>query len=132
MISFAGLPAAGRSTEHCVFVGEEGEGRADGGDAIGDPSSLCMFHLADFDVHNPPIPEPLPEVPAKACHAIKEAELEEIADAEVGNGAEVRREAVVLCFARIGPDAGLQALDCLLRFALCITAMLLFPPFKGI
>ena len=72
------LPEMRCSPSHRVFVGEEVEGRAEGGDAIEEPSpSLCMFHLADFNVHNPPIPQPLPEVPAEAGEAVEKAELEE-------------------------------------------------------
>ena len=39
-----------------------------------------MFHLADFDVHNPPIPQPLPKMPPVAWESVEEAELEEVAD----------------------------------------------------
>ena len=37
------------------------------------------------------------EVPAEAGEAVEEAELEEVADAEVGEGAEVGRQPVVIC-----------------------------------
>ena len=61
------------------------------------------------------VPEALVEVPLPTWHTVEEAEFEEVANAVVGEGAEVGREAVVFCFARIGPYAGLLALDCLLR-----------------
>ena len=41
------------------------------------------------------VPETLPEVPHPAGVAIEEAEFEEVADAEVGDGMKVWREAVV-------------------------------------
>ena len=43
-------------------------------------------------IHKPPIPEALVEVPLPSWHSIEEAEFEEVADAEVGKGAEVGRE----------------------------------------
>ena len=39
--------------------------------------------VPDLSIHNPPIPEALPEVPAEAVEAVEEAELEEVADAEI-------------------------------------------------
>jgi len=44
-----------------------------------------IFHPPNLSIHNPPIPEALQKVPPPACNAIKEAELEEAADAEVGD-----------------------------------------------
>ena len=46
-------------------------------------------HPPNFPVHYPPIPQPLPEVPAPTGDAVKKAEFEKIADAEVDDGAEV-------------------------------------------
>ena len=60
--------------------------------------SICMFHLSDFDVHDPTIPQALPEVPTEAGEAVEEAEFEEVADAEVDDSAEVGREFVVGVF----------------------------------
>ena len=56
----------------------------------------------------------MPEMPAPASDAVEEAELEEVADAEVGEGAEVARQFVVFRLARVLECAG----DGLLRFAL--------------
>ena len=101
-MNFAGLPTSFSSTSHRIFVGELLEGRGDGGDAIGDPSSsLCMFHFPDFNIHNPPIPQPLPKVPAETREAVEETAFEEVADAEVGEGAEVGRESVVCALVRV-------------------------------
>jgi len=36
-----------------------------------------------FSIHDPPVPEALPEVPAETGEAVEEAELEEIADARI-------------------------------------------------
>ena len=58
-------------------------------------TSLACLQLADFAVDEPAVPEALPEVPAEAGYAVEEAELEEVADAEVCNRAEVRRKLVV-------------------------------------
>ena len=52
-------------------------------------TNLRLLHLTYLAVDEPPIPETLPEVPAKAGEAVEEAEFEEVADAEVGKGAEV-------------------------------------------
>ena len=41
-------------------------------------------HPPNFPVHYPPIPKALPEVPTETGETIKETELEEIADVEVG------------------------------------------------
>ena len=41
------------------------------------------------------VPEALVEVPLPSWHPIEEAEFKEVADAEVGEGMEVGREAVV-------------------------------------
>ena len=49
------------------------------------------LRLADFVVDKPAVPEALPEVPTEAGEAVEEAELEEVADAEIGDGAEVSR-----------------------------------------
>ena len=64
----------------------------------------------NLSIHNPPIPQPLPEVPAETGEAIKEAELEEVADAEIGDSAKIAREFVIFRLARIGPDTGPHAL----------------------
>ena len=69
-------------------------------------------------------------MPAPAGDAVEEAELEKVADAEVGDGAEIGREFVVLRLARIGPDTGLQALNRLLRFAIGVATMLFLPPLR--
>ena len=79
-------------------------------------------------IHKTSVPETLPEVPHPTGVAVEEAEVEEVADAEVGEGAEVGREAVVLCLAGVLECAG----ESLLRFALSIATMLLFPPFKRV
>ena len=49
---------------------------------------FASLQLADFVVDEAAVPEALVEVPAEAVEAVEEAELEEVADAEVGNGAE--------------------------------------------
>lgn len=49
------------------------------------------LQLGDFAVDEATVPQPLPEVPAEAGNTVEEAELEEIADAEVGKGAETGR-----------------------------------------
>ena len=49
-------------------------------------------HPPNFPVHYPPIPQPLPEVPAPTGDAVKKAELEEVADAEIVDGAEIGRQ----------------------------------------
>ena len=72
------------------------------------------------------------EVPAETGEAIEEAELEEVADAEIGDSVKIARQFVVLRFARIGPDSGLQTLYRLLRFALGVAAMFLLPPIKRV
>ena len=54
-----------------------------------------MLQTGDLTVDEEAIPEALVEVPTPTGDAIEEAELEEVADAEVGEGAEVGREAVV-------------------------------------
>ena len=59
------------------------------------------FQLADFAVDEAAVPEALPEMPAEAGGAVEEAELEEVADAEVGKRAEVGRKFVVLRLASI-------------------------------
>ena len=61
-----------------------------------------MYHLPDFNVHNPPIPEPLPEVPTPARAAIEETELEEVTNAEVGNSAEVARQFLIFDLLAVG------------------------------
>ena len=53
--------------------------------------SVARLHLPDFTINQPAVPEALPEVPAEAGEAVEEAELEEVADAEIGDGAEVSR-----------------------------------------
>ena len=93
---------------------------------------VLSFHLADFAIHQPTIPQPLPEVPEETGETVKEAEFEEVADAEIGDGAEVARQFVVLRLAWISPDAGLQTLNCLLRFALGVATMLFLPPLQRI
>ena len=93
---------------------------------------LVYFVVPDLPVHNPPIPQPLPEVPAETGEAVKKAELEKVADAEVGEGAKIARQFVILRLAWIGPDTRFQALHCLLRFALGVAAMLFLPPLQRI
>ena len=66
--------------------------------------STDSLHPPYLPIHNPPIPQPLPEVPTLAGDAIEETEFEEVADAEVGDGAEIARQFEILCFAR-GPNA---------------------------
>ena len=65
---------------------------------------------------------------AEAGEAVEESELEEVADAEVGEGAEVARQFIVFHLAGILECAG----DGLLRLSPGIAAMLLLPPFKGV
>ena len=60
-------------------------------------TSLACLQLADFAVDEPAVPEALPEVPAEAGEAVEEAEFEEVADAEVGNGASSRISFPSLC-----------------------------------
>ena len=57
-------------------------------------TSLACLQLSDFVVDEPTVPEALPEVPAEAGETVEEAELEEVADAEVGNRADVWRQLV--------------------------------------
>jgi len=47
----------------------------------------------DFAVDEETVPKTLPKVPHKAGIAVEETELEEVADVEIGEGAEVGREA---------------------------------------
>lgn len=61
-----------------------------------------MYRLPDFNVHNPPIPQPLPEVPAETGNAVKETELEEVADAEISDGTEIARQFVVFDLLTVG------------------------------
>ena len=55
-------------------------------------TSTFSLHPPYLPIDYPPIPEPLPEVLAPTGDAVKKAELEEVADAEVGKGAEVGRD----------------------------------------
>ena len=48
-----------------------------------------------FSIHDPPVPEALPEVPAETGETIEEAELEEVADAEICDSSEIARQFVV-------------------------------------
>lgn len=50
------------------------------------------FKRADFAIDEPAVPEALPEVPAEAGEAVEEAELEEVAEAEIVDGAEIGRQ----------------------------------------
>lgn len=61
---------------------------------------------------------------AETGEAVKEAELEKIADAEVGDGAEVAREFVVLRLASVCLDNRLHACNSLFRLTLSITRVL--------
>ena len=67
-------------------------------------------------------------MPAEAGEAVEEAELEEVADAEVGDGSEVARQFVVFRLAGVLECAS----DGLLRFALDVAAMFLLPPIKRV
>ena len=75
---------------------------------------IHILHLPYLPIHKEAIPQALVEVPTEAGESIEEAELEEVADAEVGDGAEVARQFVVFRLARVLECAG----DGLLRFAL--------------
>ena len=83
------------------------EGRAKRGD-----SRACETERKPY----PPTEGRLQSKSLEWWEAIKEAELEEIADAEVGKGAEVGRKAVVFRFARISTDPRLHTRDRLLCF----------------
>ena len=85
----------------------------------------------DFAVDEAAVPEALVEVPLETGEAVEEAEFEEVADAEVGEGKEVTRQFVVLRLTRIGPDAQLHARDSLLCLTLCIAISLLFCILQG-
>ena len=61
-------------------------------------TSFACLQPPYFPIHQPTIPETLPEVPAEAGKTVKEAELEEVADAEVGKCAEIGRELVIFDF----------------------------------
>ena len=60
-----------------------------------DEKSLACLQPPDLPVHQAAVPEGLVEVPAEAVEAVEEAEVEEVTNTEVGEGAEVGREAVV-------------------------------------
>ena len=51
-----------------------------------------MLHLPDFAVDEEAIPQALIEVPLETWEAVEEAEFEEVADAEVGEGMKVVRK----------------------------------------
>ena len=90
--------------------------------------SFAGLQIADFVVDEAAVPEGLVEVPAEAGNTIEKSEFYEVTNTEVGEGAEVGREAVVLCLAGVLECAG----ESLLSFALSIATMLLFPPFKRV
>ena len=60
--------------------------------------SFAFLQLSNLPIHQPPIPQTLPEVPAEAGKAVEEAELEEVADAEVDKGSQTWQESVVVSF----------------------------------
>ena len=49
------------------------------------------LHLPYLTVDEQAVPEALVEVPLPSWHTVEEAEFEEVADAEVGDGAELGR-----------------------------------------
>ena len=51
-----------------------------------------MSHFTDLPINQPAVPKPLPEMPTPTGDTVEEAEFEEVANAEVGNSAEVGRE----------------------------------------
>ena len=51
-----------------------------------------FLHPSNLPSHEAAVPEALIEVPHPASITVEEAEFEEVADAEVGEGAEVGRE----------------------------------------
>ena len=60
-----------------------------------------LLHLPYLPVDEEAVPEALIEVPLPSWHTVEKAEFEEIADAEVGEGAEVGRETVVGALVRV-------------------------------
>lgn len=48
-----------------------------------------FLHPSNFPIHEASIPEALIEVPLPSWHTIEEAEFEKVANAEVGEGAEL-------------------------------------------
>ena len=81
-----------------------------------------LFQPADFDINQPPIPQPLPEVPAEAGKAVKKAEFEKVAEAEIEDSAEIRRKPVVQLLILVCPS-----LDGHPRLALRVPSVLLLP-----
>ena len=79
-------------------------------------SVYFVVHPPDLPIDKPAVPEALPEVPAKAGEAVEEAELEEVADAEVGDGAEVARQFVVFRLAGVLGRTGKGLLRLALTF----------------
>ena len=92
--------------------------------------SFAFLQPSNLPIHQPPIPQTLPKVPAEAGKTVEEAEVEKVTNAEVGKGAEVGWEAVIC-----GLLCGFLACRALagkirLRFALRIGTMLCLPFFK--
>ena len=54
-----------------------------------------FLHPSNLPIHEASIPKSLIEVPHPASITIEEAEFEEVADAEVGEGAKLGREVLV-------------------------------------
>ena len=53
-----------------------------------DEKSFVRLQLPDLPVHQTSVPQTLVEMPAEAVEAVEEAEVEEVADAEVEKRAE--------------------------------------------
>ena len=77
----------------------------------------------NLHIHQPSVPQPLPEVPPPAGDAIQKPAFQEITDAEIHHRPHIPRQPVVLRLTRILKRAGYRLFCLTLRIA----AMLLFP-----
>ncbi len=92
------------------------------------PLLQLSLHPADLAVDDPAVPEALPEVPHPAGVTVEEAALEDIADAEVEQRAQIGRPAVVGFLLGLEADLATVERQRVLRLALRVAAVLRAPP----
>lgn len=85
-------------------------------------------NLRDLAIDEEAVPEALPEVPEPARIAVEEAALQEIADAEIDQAAEVRGQTVILLFCRLEPNLAAGKGQGIRGLALGVASVLGLPP----